>query len=149
MPEVVFSMPNTIVMRDELHKHLSWAVQTDIEAGKYVPLEEVALRNYTTELCPEAPIEDRKSSLGIKDFGALLAFLMMVGTGSLIINKVLAATHRQMHEMDKDGDGHVTALEMIEASVAGVSTVSNVVRQATSSTLCGADDASRPQESAV
>ena len=37
LPDVIFTMPNTIVVRDEIAQLFGWAVSTAVDAGRYQP----------------------------------------------------------------------------------------------------------------
>lgn len=69
LPDVVLTVPNAIVVRDDLAQVLSWAVRTEMEEGTYPAIKGEALLNYTAGLCNEASTTSRKESLGINDLG--------------------------------------------------------------------------------
>ena len=135
LPEVIISEWNTIVVRDELAHVVSWGVRADLEAGRYADSVNEALQNYTSGLCSEAQATVRRNLFGVNDLGALLVFLLVVATASLLVNHFgsqIEARRSQLIEtswwarartsLDRDGDGHIGTLDAARVIASRVST---------------------------
>ena len=114
LPDVVVTVPCTIVVRDALNRALSWALRTEVEAGRYAPLLAEAQRNYTSGICREARLTGRKLKLSISDLGGPLLFLIFVAVCSLIINQIIAALERHKKKLEAayhDGTLRTSAID--------------------------------------
>ena len=116
--ETITTAGNAVPVSDVLQPALSWAIATALEAGRYQPLVVEARLNYTRSLCQEADLTSTKTQLDVRDLGAPLIFLLIVATCSLLLTRLGKGIEKKsadaVAELDVDGDGQVSKLEIIE-----------------------------------
>ena len=119
LPDVVMTVPNAIVTSEGLNQVVGWAVRNELEGGAYNLAKEMALRNYTANLCPEMSLVGKKEALSVNDLGAPLFMLLIVATVSLVIKRVGMAVARREEaiksKLDINADGHLTTDEFIRS----------------------------------
>lgn len=117
--ETIAIMQNSIPIRGELERAMSYLMAADVEAGRYTQLELIARRNYTYGLCQELPTTETVTQFGLSDLAGPMLFLVVTVVISLVVTRIGKRLEKRSEalkaELDIDGDGEVSQAEMRSA----------------------------------
>jgi hypothetical protein len=81
LPDAVADFTIAMPVRQELSKSMSWRLDLAVSQGRYPPIENEAIGNYTSHVCEEGVLADTRTEFGLVDFAGplLLTFVGAAG----------------------------------------------------------------------